>query len=288
MRLQNLLDKLEAEENRFAGREILAPVLRGQKVVTKIAGVVCKLRLDKADFQGWAVLQTHDVSNAKLVREATKREIQKYLDLLPAVRLIAIVRDENDKTLWHALSAHQGDSRFSLSKPALLFLCGENVQSFATIVARFDGGRFWFERIEARRSPVLGAYLREQMNAQTKPESLQKKGLSAEEKTAYAWLWRESEKARALSHAEREMARLQNALAHADAQLVSYIERSGVYTVTYRIGQRQLTSVVRQSDLTVMTSGICLSGLDRDFDLTSLVGVMREAETKHRFDYEDW
>ena len=286
MRLQNLLDKLEAEENRFAGREILAPVLRGQKVTTKIAGVVCQLHINKADFQGWAILQTQDVSSAKLMREATKSEAQKYLELLPSVRLIAIARDEKDKTLWHVLPAQQGDARFTISKPVPLFLCGENVQSFATVLARFDGGRFWFDRIEARRSPVLAAYLREQMNAQTAPEKLHKKGLSSEEKVAYAWLWRESEKARALSKEEREKARLQNALAHADAQLVSYIERSGVYTVTYRVGERMLTSVVRQDDLSVMTSGICLSDRDGDFDLTSLVGVMREAEQKHRFDYE--
>lgn len=288
MRLQNLLDKLEGEESRFAGRELLAPVLRGQKVAVKIAGVVCQMQVDNNTFQGWAVLQSQDVSSAKFLREATKRETQKYLELLPNVRLIAIARDEKDKTLWHVLPAQQGDGRFTLKKPAPLLLCSESVQSFATVVARFDGGRFWFERVEARRSPALAAYLREQMHAQTAPEKLQKKGLSLEEKAAYSWLWREAEKARALSKEEREAARLQKALSHADGQLVSYIERSGVYTVTYRVGQRMLTSVVRQDDLTVVTSGICLSGQDRDFDLTSLVGVMREAESKHRFDYEDY
>ncbi|WP_366039864.1 hypothetical protein [Microcoleus sp. PH2017_05_CCC_O_A] len=34
------------------------------------------------------------------------------------------------------------------------------------------------------------------------------------------------------------------------------------------------SSAIAKNDLTVMSSGICLSGLDKDFDLQSLVGVV--------------
>lgn len=287
MNLHRLLDKLAAEEDSFAGREILAPVLAGQKIAVKIAGVVCHLAVNDLKFQGWGVLRTQDMDAATIERTATRSEIEKYLALLPAVRLTAIARDDKDSTLWHTLAAQQGDARLKLDKPAPLFLCAENVQNFATILARFDGGRFWFQKLDAKRSPAFASYLREQMHAETPPDRLQKKGLSGEERAAYTWLWREAAKARELTREQRETARLQNALAHANGTLISFIERQGVYTVTYRVGDRRLTSTVRQDDLSVMTSGICLSGRDRDFDLTSLVGVMQEAERKRRFDYED-
>ena len=42
-------------------------------------------------------------------------------------------------------------------------------------------------------------------------------------------------------------------------------------------GQRH-TSAISKSDLTVISSGICLSGRDRDFDLHSLVGVIENRD----------
>jgi hypothetical protein len=70
--------------------------------------------------------------------------------------------------------------------------------------------------------------------------------------------------------------RLRESLSHAGAQLVDYLERSDSFRVTFTVGGRQYTSSVNKNDLTVQAAGICLSGEDQKFDLSSLVGVLRE------------
>jgi hypothetical protein len=63
--------------------------------------------------------------------------------------------------------------------------------------------------------------------------------------------------------------------------LIEYLERGDSYRVTYRVDGQRFTSSVNKEDLSVQIAGICLSGEDREFDLASLVGVLREGEQGH-------
>ena len=177
-----------------------------------------------------------------------------------------------------ALPAQRGDTRLRIEDAVPVHLTEDGLERFETIIARFDGRVFWYERRDPGRDPSLAAYLREQLNVGTRPDDLHKANLSREEREAYAF-------ARALiaqAEQDRVEGRLKNALDHAGASYRSHVERGDVFVITYEVDGRTHTSAIRRDDLTVETAGICLAGQDRRFDLTSLVGVLREARDTGR------
>lgn len=274
MSIDDLLNKLEAAERDFLAAEVLAPVLPGQAVTVRIAGILCHLRVDNPRFEGWAVLRPLSTSRARIVRPARLTETAAYLKLFPALSLIAVLREGRR---WHALPAHKGDARFHIERPVPVLLAEESIQPFETLKARFDGRFFWYERRDPRRNPALAAYLRQALQENVLPGDLRRTGLSAEERAAYAWTWNLLEEARR----SKVEVRLADALAHAGGRLTAFMERDEVYTVTYEVDGARHVSSVRKNDLTVLTAGICLAGQDRRFDLTSLVGVLRQAAGRH-------
>lgn len=270
MGIDDILNKLEAAENDFLQRDVLAPVLPGRGVIVRIVGIVCSLRVTGRRFTGWGVLRPESLKTAQFVRPATLAEVAGYLKLFPALRLIVVAREGHQ---WYALSANQGERGIQLNGPAPVLLAEAGIQPFETVFARFDGHFFWYERRDNRRNPALAAYLREALDAGTATDALRKSGLSAEERAAYGW-------AKALvAEAERAgiVGRLANALAHAGGRLIAFTERDDSYTVAYLVDGERSVSTVRKSDLSVLTAGICLSGQDVSFDLTSMVSVIREA-----------
>lgn len=75
--------------------------------------------------------------------------------------------------------------------------------------------------------------------------------------------------------AQGDTERLREALRVGGGELRQASDRGEYWLVewTTRTGHRQ-TSAIAKGDLTVISSGICLSGRDRNFDLQSLVGVI--------------
>jgi hypothetical protein len=285
MSIDDILNRLEAAEQNFAGTQFLAPILGPGKVRIRIAGIVCQLAItDKLprNFRGWAVLQAKSTSEAVFVREAGLAEVAAYLRLFPTVRLILC---QSGRKRWQAFPAHLGDSRFQIQGLVPLWLPEEGLQRFETVLARFDGHLFWYERRDPSRDPSLAGYLRQQLAQRDergmliKPETLHKRGLSAEERATYWFVWAQ------IMEAERDKIEVQlsEALEHAGAKLHDYTERGDVFVVRYIVNGRPFTSTIRKDDLTVETAGICLAGRDRHFDLASLVGVLREAEGQRDF-----
>jgi hypothetical protein len=222
---------------------------------------------------GWAILKPLAMDRAEIVGQAGLRQVRDYLALFPVVRLLLLARAGSD---WLALPAHRGDRRLQISRPVPVHLAAA-VEPFQQIIARFDGGHFWFQEIDRRRNPAIAVYLRQALAAETPPEALHKPTLTAEERAAY----RLSYEATLAARRDQVEVRLAGALAHAGADLASYLERDDAYTVTFSVDGHTYRSTVAKDNLTVLTAGICLSGQDRQFDLQSLVGVIRQGAQDH-------
>ena len=296
--VSDLLAKFAAAEEDFLNREFLAPALRGGLVRVRIGGVLCKIRINPKDFEGWGVFQPTSHSEATLVRQPSLVERRSYLQLFPMIRLI-ICRRAGET--WYGSAASFGDGRINLEGLAPLQMA-EEVQLFDCVRTRYDGSQFWFDELDMRHDPGTSAYLRSELDSQTPPDDLARRGLTAEERAAYELnYWelvrpsvsdeegnppnrnpphrRRSHRAQSTGEtfeADLVRSRLRETLSHAGAQLIEYLERADSFRVRYSVQGRQYTSSVNKDDLTVNVAGICLSGEDQKFDLGSLVGVLRE------------
>ena len=278
MSIHEILNRLEAEQEKFRGTEILAPIVRGRGVMVRVAGVVCEIkRVDglPEHFRGWAVLRAHSTRHAEFMRAATMSESAQYRALFPAVRLILL---ERDGETGYALGAAHGDTRIRIDAPVRVEFCQDNLERFEMFVARFDGHWFWYDKRDVSHNPAIAAYLRAQFAQragnvlQPPADVLHFSGLTREEREAYNFL----REALVRAQQDRVEERLREALAHSDAALLSYVERADAYVVRYQVDGQNFVSTIRRDDLSVLTAGICLSGQDARFDLTSLVGVLRE------------
>lgn len=277
----NLFDKLADAETRFVGSEFLAPALSGGEVRVRIGGVACALRVTPAGFAGWGIFRATSSSTAELVREAGLAERDRYLKLFPLVRLIVCQRDGTVKSKrrlqWLAMPAQRGDARFQIAGLVPVRLADE-LRAFDVVRARFDGGSFWYDDHDPARDPATAEYLRSSLKSLVEPNQLQRSGLTPEEKAVYAVKYFQQAEVRKQIESDATETRLKNALEHAGAEFVDFLERRDSYRVTYSVGGRRHVSAVRKDDLTVQVAGICLSGQDGRFDLASLVGVIREGE----------
>jgi hypothetical protein len=269
------LERLAIAEERAFSAGFLAPVLRRGTVQVRIAGVVCRLRVDPASFEGWGIFRPTSATEARLVRPAGLHERRRYLELLPLLRMIVCLRERG---AWLAVPARRADARFRIDGLVPVRLV-EEPERFAVVLTRFDGAHCWYDGPDPRRDPGTAAYLRESLARMVEPDQLSRPGLTAEECAAYTLNYGPRLQAELEARRDRVEERLRAALGHAGAEFREYQERGDVYRVVYEVDGGRQVSVVRRDDLSVQVAGICLSGQDRQFDLQSLVGVLREAET---------
>ena len=308
-----LIARLSREGQQLLEREIVAPLLPGGRIRTRVGGLVYEFR-PRERFVGWGRFRPLDEREAAVLGEALPWERGGYLELFPALRVVLLWPDTSGSSpgTWLALPYNESDARqrFGLgTEPLPVFLCDPTggAERFERVIARVDGRALWFEGPDALADPTQAEWLRHAAASENYEELLP--GLAASQRQALLY-WRIHQLERtmpAAAHLSAQIPRqnrreqqawlgqqgrrlaleenLRHALAKADATLHSFSEvlapDGSVSQLIVEWSERGQVHRYRSSinaSLTVVSSGICLSGRDRDFDLTSLVSVMADSD----------
>jgi hypothetical protein len=318
-----LVARLSREAQELQGREILAPLLPGGRIRTRLGGLVYEFR-PQSPFVGWGHFRPLDARTAEPVGEALPWERAAYLELFPLLRVVLLWPDPAGGAggTWWALPYNGSDTRqrFGLDpfEPLPVRLCDptDGAERFARVLARVDGRTLLFDGPDPLADPAHAEWLRDALAAAEAPERF-RPGLAASERHALllaqrraleladraeeipaaigraaasnpAGRERNPRRQRELLHPVAGTARLERglrrALEKAEATLLGYSATTnpdgtpaGIVVEWSDSGGRHRYRSVLDPSLDVVSSGICLSGRDGDFDLTSLVSVMAAA-----------
>jgi hypothetical protein len=270
-----LVERLAAAE---ATQRFVAPCAAGGGVRASVEGLVQTFSPQPARFVGWGVFRALANGRAQLERPASRAQVERWHSGQRSVRLI-LLRALNTHA-WLALPASATGfvQRFGPARPVAVHLVRDGAP-FEQITAGFDGATFWFEGRDRRANVRLAETLRHALAQAVAPALVRHKGLTPEAREAYRAVLEGAQEASTAQAEAGAQRRLSAALSQGGGRLDGFVDRGVHWLVAWtdRDGDAQ-SSAIRKRDLTVLSAGICLSDLDADFDLQSLVGVVSDAE----------
>ncbi|MBL1201407.1 MAG: hypothetical protein FWK04_20570 [Nostoc sp. GBBB01] len=270
-----LINEIANVEAQLCNTQFLAPCVKGGRVRTRVAGMVYTFRPKPSKFEGWGIFQPVDEKTATVVEEADLPQIAEYLQHFPQIRL-RLVRQLGGQT-WLAYPVNEADvrQRLQVVKPMAIHLVTEGT-TFDQIIARWNGHSCWFEEIDRRTDPIIVETLQSAVKQLVQVGELHFKGVTPEIRTVYELATAQID---GFHQPQQDEKRLRKALHMGGGELKQFQDRGDYWTVDWTTadGVRH-SSAIAKTDLTVISSGICLSGYDGDFDLQSLVGVIEQQE----------
>lgn len=269
-KMLDLFNKLsKTEKNVMDGNtEILSPSCSDIPVKVRIDGIILTFKALPKNFNGWGVFKVRNQKEVELIREASLTERQRYLELYP--RFSAVVYKQ-DRQPYAVIVRSQ--YRNTIIDGKIRILLAENINQFDSVNVRWDGHNFWYDSHSTVGSLINSEQLRNNITNKTKLENLKITAITPAQLEAYKLAFEDVK--------TTTQERLENALKRSGGKLVSYTDRGNSYTVKYIVENNEYTSTVDEN-LRVEVAGICLSGGDKNFDLQSLVHVIREGEERNR------
>ncbi|MFB2918334.1 MULTISPECIES: hypothetical protein [Aerosakkonema] len=272
--IRKILKQISAQENQLRDRQFIAPCVRGGLVRTKVANIIYNFAPKPHNFEGWGIFQPVDDKIAEVIDEPNLPQLAEYLKLLQPMRLrlAYVLRGKS----WLAYPVNESDAkqRFGIAKPVAVHLVND-AATFEQIIARWDGGSWWFDECDRRADPLVTEQLKEALKKVISPAELRFKGVTPEMRTIYDLVAQQQKEFAAKMQQKQDEKRLAAALRQGGGELREFRDRDDHWLVEWTTADGEFhSSAISKNDLTVVSSGICLSGRDRDFDLQSLVGVI--------------
>ena len=260
MTLRALVQKLAQLELDWQGCTLLAPVVAPGRATVRLQGLVYQFAIRPVEYRGFGVFRLSQ-GLADWVRSATPSERERYLKLWPR-RQVRLLREISPGIWMSPLGVVYEVERGSL---------------FELVEVAFDGRNYWYIRAVLNTRLSLAEEMARALAEQVAAEDLRLKGLTPADRVGYALLVQPIVRVGVDVVLDDDHGRLSRALARGGGSLRGFSVDDGAFQVSWRdsLGTDRF-SVVSRGDLTVLSSGICLSDRDSDFDLTSLVGVMEE------------
>jgi hypothetical protein len=311
---RDMLERAAAAERELRGQEFLAPLVPRGRAHMRISGLLYELKVSGVQRPGFYVCRVQDARSATIVSPAQPWQVGEYLRLFRALRLVLLERI-GDQGTWLALPYNDSDARqrFGIAGPVLIYAV-EGGQPFDRVIARYDSA-LWFEDLDRRADPVQADALRSALVAGQPTPGLP--GLAPGQQLAYTLRAGAAVVAAAATptaipesptrrlsgpptqpqtpqRVDRLNQRLQESLNVSGATLEGYERFGDEVLVRWSVGGSSRPPIRLSADGSVVSSGICLSGRDSQFDLTSVVGVIerspryaRESGGWYDSDYDD-
>jgi hypothetical protein len=273
MSVEDLLEKVAAQERAAEGAEVLAPVVAGGRVRASVGGLVKTFTTDPAGYEGIGVFRLEG-DRAVHVEDASKEVRARFLGALAQLRLI-LVRPLSGRS-WLAVPAEVGDFAQRVGPPLEQRVhLVEGASELDVVRAAYDGAAFWSAGRDPRVDPQRAEKLRLALGrgapwADTAggPPALARAYALASNRAAR----------RAYEGRRRDRAQIEEALEVTGGTLRDFRDEGDQWVVEWSTddGRRQ-TSWVDKEDLDVEGPGVSLEGQQRELDLRSLRGVVERA-----------
>jgi hypothetical protein len=276
--IRKLLNQISAQEAQMHQTQFLAPCVGGGLVRTRISGIIYTFTPKPRNFEGWGIFQAVNDKTAQVVDEPSLPQLAEYLKLMPLFRL-RLAHILQGKT-WLAYPMNESDvkQRIGMVKPVPVYLV-EDSTNFEPIIARYDGCSWWFDELDRRGDPLIAEQMRREIKKVTATAELRCKGITPEMRTVYDLVTQRTKEFAAKMQHKRDEKRIAAALRQGGGELQEFRANKDHWVIQWTTSDGEHhTCAIAKHDLTVISSGICLSGRDRDFDLQSLVGVIEHRD----------